>query len=177
MRRRPAAGAFTLLELIVVMLLLAIAASLVAPKMSSFIRGRALNFEARRLLSLTHYAQGRAVSEGVPVVLWFDPKNSTYGVAVQAGHATTEDRVTQFTADPTLTLVAPTTDVLPTSETEDEKLGLPEGLPVIRFNPDGFFDEISVRQIVIQQGDEGSLVLAQKENRLGYEILPGTHAN
>ena len=60
--------AFTLLELILVMFLLAIVAGFVAPQMSSFIRGRNLNFEARRLLSLTHYAQQRAVSEGVPTV-------------------------------------------------------------------------------------------------------------
>ena len=46
-----------------------------------------------------------------------------------------------------------------------------------RFNPDGFFDEISVRKITIQQGNEGALDLVQKENRLGYEILPATHAN
>src|SRR5204862_288488 len=79
-RIRRSTRGFTLIELIVVMLLLAIAASLVTPKMSSFIRGRSLNFEARRMLSLTHYAQGRAVAEGVPVLMWFDPKNSTYGV-------------------------------------------------------------------------------------------------
>ena len=176
-RRRPGAGAFTLIELIVVMLLLAIAASLVTPKMSSFIRGRTLSFEARRMLSLTHYAQGRAVAEGVPVVLWFDPKNSTYGVEIQSSHATGDDRTPQFTADPSLTLVAPLSDVMPSSENDDEKFGLPEGLPSIRFNPDGFFDEISVRKITIQQGNEGALDLVQKENRLGYEILPATHAN
>lgn len=176
-RRRPGAGAFTLIELIVVMLLLAIVALFVAPKMSSFTRGRTLSFEARRMLSLTHYAQGRAVAEGVPVVLWFDPKNSTYGVEIQSSHAIEDDHDRQFTADPSLTLVAPMSDLTPSSEDGDEKFGLPEGLPSIRFNPDGFFDEASVRKITIQQGDEGALDLVQKENRLGYEILPATHAN
>ena len=176
-RRRPGTGAFTLIELIVVMLLLAIAASLVAPRMSSFVRGRSLSFEARRMLSLTHYAQGRAVAEGVPVIMWFDPKNSTYGIEVHGGHASADGRTPQFTAEPGLTLVAPLSDVLPPSENEDEKFGLPEGLPTIVFNPDGFFDEASVRKITIQQGDEGALDLIQRENRLGYEILPATNAN
>ena len=176
-RHRPGAGAFTLIELIVVMLLLAIVARLVAPKMSSFVRGRTLSFEARRMLSLTHYAQGRAIAEGVPVILWFDPKNSTYGVEIQSTHATGDDRAPKFTADPSLTLVAPLDDLTPGSEDDDEKFGLPEGLPSIRFNPDGFFDEVSVRKITIQQGNEGALDLVQKENRLGYEIIPATHAN
>ena len=77
--RRPRA-AFTLIELIFVLALLAICATFVAASLGSFFRGRALNFEARRLLSLTHYGHTRAVSEGVPVVLWISAKDSTYGL-------------------------------------------------------------------------------------------------
>ena len=83
---RPANRAFTLVELIVVMVLLLIVASMVAPRMASFFQGRALSSEAQRLLSLMHYAQSRAVAEGNPVVLWLDPAKSTYGVEVQTGH-------------------------------------------------------------------------------------------
>lgn len=169
---------FTLIELIVVMLLLAIAAGMVAPRMSTFFRGRALNFEARRLLSLTHYAQSRAVAEGVPVVLWVDPRNSTYGVNVQAGHEGADDRAPVFTADPGVTLsVATATGAMGTSELDDAALGLPEGLSVIRFNPEGFFDENSVQKITLQQHEGAALELVQKENRLGYEILPVRSAN
>src|SRR5215204_5877849 len=46
--------AFTLIELIFVLALLAITALFVTASMGSFFRGRALNFEARRILSLTH---------------------------------------------------------------------------------------------------------------------------
>ena len=159
------------------MLLLAIAASMVAPRMSSFFRGRALNFEARRILSLTHYAQSRAISEGVPVVLWFNPRDSTYGVEVQSGHATDEDRRQTFTTDPSITLTATNTTAEATSEQGDETFGLPEGLPAIRFNPDGMFDEVSIRKFVLQQGAEGALEIGQTENRLGYEIRPVTNPN
>ena len=175
-RRRPAAG-FTLIELIIVMLLLAIAAGMVAPRMSSFFRGRALNHEARRMLSLTHFAQSRAVSAGVPVLLWFDARTSTYGVEVQAGHVTDEEQAHVFTTDPSLTFTADTDANALVSEQEDEKLGLPADRAVIRFNPDGFFDEVSVRRIVLQQQDGPALELIQTENRLGYEIRSIEHAN
>src|SRR3954469_24774008 len=97
-------GAFTLVELIVVMVLLLIIASLVAPRMSSFFHGRALSQEGRRMLSLIHYGQSRAVAEGVPVLLWVDTRNSSYGLEVQSGHVGSDDRLAVFTAEPTLSL-------------------------------------------------------------------------
>jgi len=154
-----------------------IVASLVAPRMSSFFRGRALSAEARRMLSLVNYGQSRAVAEGVPVLLWIDAGRSTYGLTVQTGHAGGTDRMEIFTAEPTLTLEVPATTDQPVSEQGDEQLGLPENLPAIRFNPDGFFDEASVRKIVIRQGDEGALEIVPTFNRLGYEIRPATNSN
>src|SRR5476651_1683215 len=68
--------AFTLVELILVMALLVVAISLVAPRMSSFIRSRALASEARRLVALAHAGQDRAVSEGMPIMLWIDEKQN-----------------------------------------------------------------------------------------------------
>src|SRR5690242_12890691 len=65
-------AAFTLIELILVMMILAIAVSFTAPALANFFHGRSLDYEARRLLSLTRQGQSRAVSEGVPVELWFD---------------------------------------------------------------------------------------------------------
>jgi type II secretion system protein H len=169
--------AFTLVELIVVMVLLLIVASMVAPRMSSFFRGRALSQEAQRLLSLTHYAQSRAVAEGVPVLLWIDTAKSTYGLDVQTGHEGSDNRETSYAAEPTITLEVPTVTDAPVSEDEDEKFGLPEGMPAIRFTPDGFFDEVSVRKIILRQGDDGALEIVPKANRLGYEIRPVTNAN
>jgi type II secretion system protein H len=171
---RDSRGAFTLIELIVVMVLLGIAAALVAPHMASFFRGRILNSEARRLLALTHYGQSRAVAEGVPVLLWIDSPHSSYGLITQSGSAEADDRASTFTADSTLTLETFAPDPLPASEDADERLGVPNGLPVIRFMPDGFFDEASVSKIVIHQGTEAALEVVPTANRLGYEILPAT---
>jgi type II secretion system protein H len=170
--RRSAGRAFTLIELILVMALLAIAASLAAPKMASFFRGRALDQEARRLLALTHYGQSRAVAEGVPVLLWVNPGQSTYGLTVQSGFVDTDSRATTYNVDPTLTIEATNADASVVSENGDERLGLPQGLSIIRFNPDGFYDEISVQRILIRQGNEGAVEIVPATNRLSYEMHP-----
>src|SRR5262249_19567201 len=72
--------AFTLIELILVMALLAIVLGISAPSLSRFFRGRSLESEAQRFLALTRHAQSRAVSEGVPMVVWLWPKQRSYGM-------------------------------------------------------------------------------------------------
>src|SRR5207249_2115896 len=62
--RLPFTCAFTLIELILVMALLAIVLAVSAPALSTFFQGRTLDSEVRRFLSLTRYGQSRAVSEG-----------------------------------------------------------------------------------------------------------------
>ena len=80
----PGCG-FSLIELLLVMALLSIVISITLPSLSSFFRGRALDAEARRLLSLTRYGQSRAVSEGIPMVLWVDAEDRTYGLEQEPG--------------------------------------------------------------------------------------------
>jgi len=163
---------FTLIELVVVMVLLGIAAALVAPHMAGFFQGRVLNSEARRMLAVTHYGQSRAVAEGVPVLLWINSKQSSYGLITQSSTTDPDDRSSTFTVDPTLTLETSAPNPAPTSEDEDERLGVPNNLPAIRFMPDGLFDPASVTKIVIRQGAQAALELVPSANRLGYEILP-----
>lgn len=159
--------------------LLTITAAFVAASMGTFFRGRMLNFEARRMLTLTHYGQSRAVSEGVPVVLWVNAKESTYGLSVLSSFNALEGdlHATSYTAEPSLTLETPVGDTPPVSEQDDEKLGLPESLVAIRFNPDGFIDDSSVSKITIRQGTVAALELVPTANRLGYEILPAANLN
>ena len=170
--RRSAGRAFTLIELILVMALLAIAAGIAAPKMASFFRGRGLDEEGKRLLALTHYGQSRAVAEGVPVLLWIDPSKSTYGLTIQAGYVDADPRAVSYTMDSTLTIETTAPDPSIVSEQGDERLGLAQDDSVIRFNPDGFFDEISVQRVVIRQGHEGAVEIVPALNRLGYEMHP-----
>lgn len=160
-----------------VMAMLAIGAALVVPSMSSFFKGRALDVESRRLLSLIHYARARAVSEGSPVVLWLDPSKSSYGQSLQPGFVDNDDRASSFSLEPGLSLETSRTDSLPVSENGDERYGLPEGLAVIRFTPDGYFDYSSIPQIVIRQSSDGALQIVQTADRLDYEIKTLTVGN
>jgi prepilin-type N-terminal cleavage/methylation domain-containing protein len=176
LRRRPSAvgrRAFTLVELIVVMVLLLTVASMVMPRMASFFRGRALSQEAQRVLSLINYARARAVAEGVPVILWVDSARSMYGLEVQESHSGGDGgRRIVHSVEPSLRLEIPVVVDAPVSEQEDERLGLPENLAAIRCNPDGFFDEGGAQRIVIRQGDEAALEIVPTVNRLGFEIRP-----
>lgn len=181
-RRFCGGRGFTLIELIFVLVILAITAVFVSTSMSRFFRGRALNFEARRLLSLTHYGQSRAVSEGVPVILWVNPDNSTYGLTIQSTFTFNDqpegDRhAVTYTTDPTVTLETSTAVLPGISEQDDERLGVTEGAAFIRFNPDGFFDEASVGKISLRQANEEGIELVQTSNRLGYEIRPASNVD
>jgi prepilin-type N-terminal cleavage/methylation domain-containing protein len=163
--------AFTLVELIVVMVLLLTVASLVAPRMASFFKGRALSGEAQRVLSLLHYARSQAAAEAVPVVVWFDPARSTYGVEPAPGFSGLgEVRRLEFTLEPSLRLEVAVAGESVVSEQDDERLGLSPDRPAIRFNPDGFPDPAAPPRVVLRQDDGGALELALTVNRLGYEI-------
>jgi type II secretion system protein H len=168
---RSAPG-FTLIELVVVMVLLGIAAAYVAPHMVSFFRGRVLESEARRMLALTRYGQQRAVAEGVPMLLWVDARQNAYGLTAQWSSGGADDRAVVYSADSSLSLEADLPDGPPTSEDQDERFGVPGNLPAIRFTPDGFYDDASVARIVIRQDGQAALALAPDANRLEYEIEP-----
>src|SRR5882762_3727281 len=87
---------FTLIELMLVMAMLLIVLGVAAPSLSNFFRGRTLDSEARRFVSLTRYGQSRAVSEGVPVVLWIDAKQGAYGLKQGAGYTDLDTKAVNF---------------------------------------------------------------------------------
>src|SRR5512141_917079 len=91
--------AFTLIELILVMALLTIVISLTAPRLSRFFHGRTLDSEARRLLALTRSGQSRAVSEGVPMDLWVDAQQGTFGLEAEPSYEAQDPRAVDFALD------------------------------------------------------------------------------
>ncbi|MBX3739316.1 MAG: GspH/FimT family pseudopilin [Candidatus Didemnitutus sp.] len=155
-----------------VMALLVIAAALTAPRLITFFRGRALSQEAQRIIALTHYAQSRAIAEGVPVILWFDPATARYGQNIQDGFTDTDARASTFALESSLTLEVPAGEAPPVSELGDETLGLPTNQSVIRFTPDGFFDPSSVAKLILRQGTDSALQILPAANGLDYEIQP-----
>ena len=162
------ASAFTLIELILILALLVIITSLAAPAMSNFIRGRALDSESRRLFALMHAAQSRAVSEGMPMMLWVDEKTGTYGVQEEATGKTgknaknSDPKAETLTVDSTLQIA-----VLKVG------LGAPptfNNFPAIRFLPDGTVDENSPQTLQLTDSAGFSRWLIESRTRMGYEI-------
>src|SRR5690242_8365198 len=91
--------AFTLIELILVMAILTIAVSITAPALANFFHGRVLDSEGRRLLAATHAAQSRAISEAVPVSLWFDSSQNQYGIEAETGAYEKDQKAETLTMD------------------------------------------------------------------------------
>ena len=152
------------------MTLIVIATSLSAPKMASFFRGRALDQEARRLLSLTHYGQSRAISEGVPVILWIDATARTYGLEIQEGYAYDDPRAVSYEIDRDLTLETTASEEPPPYEDEGEVKSTTRREGIV-FLPDGLVDPTSVSRIVVRQGSEDAIALVSASNGLAYELL------
>jgi type II secretion system protein H len=171
---RKCALGFTLIELILVMAMLSIVISVALPSLKGFFRGRNLDSEARRFLSLTHYGQSRAVSEGLPMVLWIDARQNTYGLQTQAGYMDADTNAVEFTVDKDLQIEALTPQVVSLTQSNLWTQSAPAvgATPMIRFQPDGFIGETSPEQIVFRQGANDAIWIAQSTNRLTYEIQP-----
>jgi len=152
---------FTLIELILVLTLLTVTASLIAPALSNFMRGRALDSETRRLLSLTHAAQSRAVSEGMPMVLWMNTTQGSYGMEREASPENSDPKALEFSVDGNVQLVVMNTAKVGTTVRK---------LPAIRFLPDGSIDENSPPTLRLGDTTGAMLWLIQTRNRMGYEI-------
>jgi type II secretion system protein H len=154
--------AFTLIELILVLALLVVITSLAAPAMANFIRGRALDSEARRLFALMHAAQSRAVSEGMPMMLWVDEKGGTYGLSEETIGKTGDSKAETLPLDSTLQIAVPTTGLsAPT---------MFNNLPAIRFLADGTVDESSPQTLQLTDSTGIARWLIESKSRTGYEI-------
>ena len=174
---------FTLIELILVMALLTIVISLTAPKLSRFFHGRTLDSEARRLLALTRSGQSRAVSEGVPMDLWVDTEQGTFGLEAEPSYDTSYPKAVDFELDSGLqlevvakTVAAPANTVTMNRNQQPSIASVPRvnlvhaSLPTIRFLPDGSIGEASPQKLHLTSTDGGSLWLAQSHDGLSYEI-------
>ena len=150
--------------------------SIVAPTLGNFFRGRTLDSEARRLLSLTHAGQSRAVFEGVPMMLWVDPDKRTYGLKEEAGWIDQDPKAVDFVLDQDLhfelvKVSTPRTTSARNGVVSDaQRQSNPLGLPEIRFLPDGTVDENSLAVLRLYDRDNVSRYLVLATNRMDYEI-------
>src|SRR5512133_3361844 len=69
MNHKAAQFGFTLLELIMVMVIIAVVLSMAAPTLSNWSKGRTLVNAADEFLSMTRYARSRAISNARMVII------------------------------------------------------------------------------------------------------------
>jgi prepilin-type N-terminal cleavage/methylation domain-containing protein len=160
-KNRRSRCAFTLVELILVMVLLVVAISIVVPRMTEFMRGRALDSEARRMLAIMHAGQARAVSEGMPVMLWIDEKKNGYGIEEETPAQKTDPQAESYTADDNVKVAVMNLNGSGTTF---------NSLPAIRFLADGTADENSPQAVKLTGYNGGALWLLESADRRGYEI-------
>jgi len=163
-------GGFTLVELILVMALLTIVLSLGAPSLARFFRGRTLDSEAHRFLSLTRYGQSRAVSEGVPMILWINAGQGLYGLQAETGYVDEDRKAVEFTLHEDLLLEVERPELRALSGRWNRPTQQANSLPEIRFTPDGFISETSPEAVLIREGEERTIWIGQSRNRLHYEL-------
>jgi len=170
--------AFTLIELMLVMALLTIVIAVSAPSLSNFFRGRTLDSEARRFVSLTRYGQSRAVSEGIPMTLWIDTRRGTYGLRQEPGYTDQDTQAVDLVLGPALRLAVAD---LPGVGAQPVRASLAQpadpNIATLRFQPDGFIDPSSPRSVVLSEDIGDSIWITQTRNRLNYEIHTNTIPN
>jgi len=170
-------GGFTLIELILVMTILTIVVSITAPALANFFRGRTLDSEARRLLALARQGQSRAVSEGIPMELWVDAAQGTFGLEAEPSYEEIDGKAVDLVLDTDIHIEvvngnAPTTTSSSSSGAANAVTvsSRHPNLPKIRFLPDGSIGEASPQALSLTGRDGTSIYLAQSRNRLNYEI-------
>jgi prepilin-type N-terminal cleavage/methylation domain-containing protein len=165
-------AAFTLMELLLVLALLAMAVAIAAPSLARFFQGRALDNEARRMLALTRYGQSRAVSEGVPMVMWFKPDENTYGLEAESTYSGTDTKAVQYQLDANVAIeLAPPTANQPLAWKATTQIA--GNQPAIRFTPDGYISETSPAWVWLKlaRDDEPDAIwLTLSDNHLNYEL-------
>lgn len=161
-RHSRSASAFTLIELILVMALLVIITSLALPRMAKFIRGRSLDSESRQLMALMNFAQSRAVSEGMPMMLWINAPAGTYGMTAETSGKNGDAQAENLTVDSALQITA--------LRTGTGAAATFNNLPAIKFLPDGTIDEGSPQTVRLTDDDGFGRWLVELPTRTGYEI-------
>jgi Tfp pilus assembly protein FimT len=165
--------------MVIVMTIMVIAIGIAAPSFSAFMYGHNVDNEAQRFLSLTRYGASRAINEGLPMDLVFNQKQGRYWLGACGGYTETHTNLVGFNLDNNVQmLVGPQFNSLPTtvSNAWTPFAGLRgAGLPVIRFQPDGFISDTSPQRIIFRQptGYDLETWIVENPDHRRYDVSPG----
>jgi len=156
-KNRPiGSSGFTLIELVLVMAILSAVAVAAAPRLSRFFRGQALDGEAHRFLSLMRYAFSESLASGVPLTLWIDTRNGSYGLKAMTGYEWASERQVEFYLDEN-TAIEP----YPSQP-------MVNGVAKMTFRPDGIMESDGLQYIRFRHGDD-RIIIARP--LIGHEWL------
>jgi type II secretion system protein H len=159
MRKSDSAPGFTLVELVLVMALLAVIAAFAAPSLARSMRQRNLNDEAARLLALSEYGRDEAVSQGVPMSVWVDPKGQRMGVEPKTGFDGDDTRTREFTLNPDIHF-------------EIDRTATQSGVvEVMEFAPDGAPSSSSIDVVRLVDRFQALVTVARTSDGWSYEIV------
>jgi len=152
--------AFTLIELIIVMALLAGFVALSLPSFSRSFKARGMDQEATQLLALMEYARDEAISQGVPMTVWIAPDTGDYGVAAKESYSGDKSREKTISLNPDFHF-----DPVEASPDASGHIVAAE------LEPDGTLATESLATLrIVNQSDEG-ISLSQTADGSGYEIV------
>lgn len=159
------------------MALLVTVIAVASPSLAGFFRGRAVEAEARRFMSLTRFGQSRAASEGVQMILWVDLNQRTYGLEADSSFTDEDTKAVEYTLDGSVTAEIGAAESGSQTITGNTLFGnntvtssKHSSLPHIRFEPDGGISESSPENFRLMDRDGGSLWVGLSVNRLNYEV-------
>jgi type II secretion system protein H len=153
------ASAFTLVELIIVLALLAVVAAISMPSMGRSMRERNLKDEAARFLAATEYARNEAASQGVPMTVWIDPKMQRFGVEPKSGYEGDESRAKLFAVNEDVHF-------------EVERAATRNGvIDVAEFSPEGAPAASSIDAVRVVDRFGASLAINRTTDGWSYEII------
>jgi type II secretion system protein H len=170
--------AFTLVELILVMALIVMTTAIVLPSLTRFFGARSVDSEARRFMALMHYGQTRAVSDGIPMIIWIDSAHRAYGLQQEPGYAGHDPLEEDNTlADGLKIDTVRNTLKLPVANSQTGRIvtgQVAQGktrLPAIYFSPDGAINyAMSVGGVSIQNAGDPPVWIALNSSEMSYGI-------
>jgi type IV fimbrial biogenesis protein FimT len=152
-------AAFTLVELILVMAILAVVMALSAPSLSRSLRERALEQEAARFQALTLFARNEAVSEGVAMAIWIDPGAKRYGLEPKSDYGGNSLR-RDYGMDPDVEVEVVSANRVGTNPKH-----------AIGFTPSGVPDTQSAEAIRLTDRFGSTRLIQRREDLAGYQIV------
>jgi type II secretion system protein H len=155
------APAFTLIELIIVMAVLATVLAIVVPSLVRSFQERHLGEEADRLLALIEYGRDEATSQGVPMVIWIDSEKGDFGLDAATGYTASQASIKQYSLEDGVRFDS----VKSSANTKDGHAIF------VQFSPDGSPDPSDVDSVRIVDRSNSSLALARTTDGWDYEII------